>query len=150
MGGTAALGAGALTALGRMPQLFETLKLAGSLYVLWMGWRLFNARSVEGAKACTTPPTLQDGAMLFLLNPKAYAIIALMFSHFLADPLAGGTSEVLRITTLFTLNTLIAFSLWTLLGDRLLRRLRDERHAQGLNRIFGTILALVALWLLIS
>lgn len=145
---TAGLGFGALAALTQAPGLFLALKLTGSLYVLWIAWRLFNAGSATGASARATAPTLHDGVMLLLLNPKAYVIIALMFSQFLSDPAASGTPEVLRITTVFTLNNLLAFSVWTLLGDRLARQFRDEHHAVMLNRLFGLVLALVALWML--
>ncbi|PCD77325.1 LysE family translocator [Pseudothioclava arenosa] len=149
-GVTAALGGGALTALSLSPNVFLALKLAGSLYVLWIAWGLFNAGSIQGAETSATPPTLRDGAMLLLLNPKAYVSIALMFSQFLPHPSSGGTSDVLRITTIFTLNNLIAFTLWTLLGDRAARRLRSGGHAVYLNRFFGMVLALVALWMLAS
>lgn len=142
---TAACGFGALTALAQTPRLFLALKLAGTLYVLWLAWRLFTAGRADGTAAQAKAPRITDGAMLLILNPKAYVIIALMFSQFLSG---AGAPEVLRITTLFTLNNLLAFTLWTLLGDRLAFHFREEARARALNRGFGVILAVVALWML--
>ena len=56
-----------------------------------------------------------DGAILILLNPKAYVIIALMFSQFLKE--ASSTAEVIANSVSFTLNNLVAFTLWTVVGD---------------------------------
>lgn len=144
---TATCGFGALTALTQTPRLFLALKLAGSLYVLWLAWRLFTAGGTGGTTARAKAPRIADGAMLLILNPKAYVIIALMFSQFLSGT---GAPEVLRITSLFTVNNLLAFTLWTLLGDRLARHFREEARARMLNRSFGVILAIVALWMLAS
>ncbi|MDV7272225.1 LysE family translocator [Thioclava sp. A2] len=144
---TAGLGFGALSALTQTPRLFLALKLAGTVYVLWLARRLFNAGGTDGTAAQAKAPRVTDGAMLLILNPKAYVIIALMFSQFLSG---AGTPEVLRITTIFTLNNLIAFTVWTLLGDRLALHFRDEVHARALNRGFGVILAIVALWMLFT
>ena len=94
------------------------------------------------------------GALLLLLNPKAYMIIALMFSQFLPTaPQGGGLSgagAVLWITTFFTLNNLMAFTLWTVAGARLAAAFRIDRQARRINTGFGIALALVALWLLLG
>ena len=86
-----------------------------------------------------------DGALLLLLNPKAYVIIALMFSQFLRTP---DVAAVFWITTAFTLNNFIAFSLWAALGDRIARRLRENGKEQVLNLALAVMLVLVAVWML--
>jgi threonine/homoserine/homoserine lactone efflux protein len=84
--------------------------------------------------------------VLLVLNPKAYAIIALIFSQFLtAGP--ATPKAVLAIATIFTLNNLLAFTLWTLVGQALARAFASPSQARRLNLIFGTLLAAVALWM---
>ena len=87
---------------------------------------------------------------MLLLNPKAYVIIALMFTQFLGSSNTNVFAAVLLITTVFTLNNLLAFSIWTLVGDTIASFFRSEDTARHLNLIFGTILAAVAIWMLFT
>ena len=145
-GATFLIGLGFSSALAAAPQAFDAIRIAGSLYVLWLAWKLGTAGRAghQEAKAAS----FWDGAVLLILNPKAYVIIALMFSQFL-----GATSSVLQvavISVIFTLNNLVAFTLWTTLGDWLGKTFRSEERARYLNATFGVILATVGVWMLVS
>ena len=89
-----------------------------------------------------------DGVVLLVLNPKAYFIIAVMFSQFLSPSAESQFNLVIWISVIFTINNFIAFSLWTVLGDTLARVFRNENNAKALNTIFGLMLAIVAIWML--
>ncbi|NNJ68320.1 MAG: LysE family translocator [Boseongicola sp.] len=143
---TAAIGFGFLAALERFPQIFVGLKVAGSLYVLWLAWKMLRAGAMSGA-ADARPARFVDGALLLVLNPKAYVIIALMFTQFLQ---ASDVWAVVLITTVFTLNNLVAFSAWALVGDRIAVYFRTPQSARQLNTGFGAILSGVAVWMLLS
>ena len=145
-GVTFLIGLGFSSALAAAPQAFDAIRIAGSLYVLWLAWKLGTAGRAghQEAKAAS----FWDGAVLLILNPKAYVIIALMFSQFLV-----ATSSVLQvavISVIFTLNNLVAFTLWTTLGDWLGKTFRSEERARYLNATFGVILATVGVWMLVS
>ncbi len=144
---TAAIGLGFASTVESFPRLFAAVKLAGTLYVLWLAWKLFRAGALDSAPEAQ-PARFSDGVVLLLLNPKGYVIIALMFTQFLTDTDMGHLAAVLLITTVFTLNNLVAFSLWALIGDRIAVVFRTPQRARKLNMVFGAILALVALWML--
>ncbi|MEP3600974.1 MAG: LysE family translocator [Stappiaceae bacterium] len=146
---TAAIGLGLLTALDQFPRVFVALKIAGSLYVFWIAWTLFRSGALNEMEEAK-PATFLDGIVLLILNPKAYLIIALMFSQFLGNSEDARLAAVLLITTVFTLNNLIAFSLWTLAGDTVASYFRSPASAKMLNRVFGLTLASVAVWMLLS
>ena len=146
-GMTAAIGLGFTAILERAPALFTAVQWAGAGYVLWLAWGLYRSGALDDAGEAR-PAGLAGGAVLLLLNPKAYLIIALMFSQFLAP--GGGAFAVLWITTVFTLNNLVAFLGWMIAGDRLARRFRRSDRARYLNRLFGLVLAAVALWMLLG
>ncbi len=148
-GVTAAIGFGFIAALDRFPQIFVFLKTAGALYVLWLSWQTFRAGALEGHEDAK-PATFIDGVVLLMLNPKAYVIIALMFSQFLDQSNEGSFAVVMLITTVFTLNNLIAFTIWALIGDQIARYFRTNESARKLNMGFGMILAAVAVWMFIS
>jgi len=146
---TAAIGFGFVAAMDQFPQVFVILKAAGSVYVLWLAWRLFKAGTVDGVQEAN-PARFRDGVILLVLNPKAYVIIALMFSQFLIDATEGQMATILLITTVFTLNNLVAFTLWTVVGDTITGFFRTPDGARVLNRLFGSVLAMVAVWMLIA
>ena len=66
--------------------------------------------------------------------------MALMFSRFL--PTDGGLqiANVLAISTIFTLNNLVAFSIWAALGDKITDKFRTVEGARWLNSMFGVLL----------
>jgi threonine/homoserine/homoserine lactone efflux protein len=96
------------------------------------------------------PAGFMDGVVLLVLNPKAYVIIALMFTQFLSSGVEDRLALILLITTVFTLNNLIAFTAWTAVGDGIARQFQDEAHAHRMNMALGAILAAVAVWMLLG
>jgi threonine/homoserine/homoserine lactone efflux protein len=106
----------------------------------------------SGATELNTRPqaaTFTDGLVLLLLNPKAYLIISLMFSQFLVEQQAVDWWRVTWITTIFTLNNLVAFLLWAYAGDVLAAQFRDPRKARQLNVVLGVMLGAVSVWMLV-
>ena len=143
------IGYGFLATGERFPQLFSLLKVVGALYVLWIAGKMMKAGALNGAQDAN-PATFIDGVLLLLLNPKAYIIITLMFTQFLGLSNAGMLASVLLIASVFTLNNLLAFLIWTLLGDTVAGFFRSPASARKLNLIFGAILVIVAIWMLFS
>ncbi|MCI5112073.1 MAG: LysE family translocator [Marivita sp.] len=146
---TMGLGLGLLGVLETWPMLLPVLKSAGAVYVLWLALKHWRAGPSTSART-PRPASFIDGVMLLLLNPKAYVIIALMFSQFLSPTEPRVLTAVLLITTVFTLNNLVAFSTWTLIGDRLARAFRNDTSAVRLNRGFAALLVGVAAWMLLA
>lgn len=146
---TAVIGFGFATALDKAPQIFLALKYAGSLYVLWIAWGMFKSGAIKGS-ALAKPVSFVSGVILLILNPKAYVIIALMFSQFLDSADTNKVFAVLLVTTVFTLNNFAAFIIWTLVGDKMARYFRRPDSAKKLNIMFGIILTGVAVWMLFS
>lgn len=146
---TAAIGFGLLTTIETFPQFFMALKIAGSLYVVFIAWKMLRAGTLQGAEEAK-PATFIDGVVLLLFNPKAYVIIALMFTQFLNTSTTEIFAQIILITTIFTLNNLVAFSIWTLIGDRIASLFRSPDSAKTLNLAFGIILVAVAIWMLFA
>ena len=146
---TVGIGFGFLAVMDRLPQIFAALKVVGSLYVLWLGWKMIRASALRnGGEA--RPASFIDGMMLLILNPKAYVIMALMFTQFLDRSQGGQIAAIVIIATIFTLNNLVAFSLWAVTGDAIAARFRNADSARRMNATFGVVLAGVAVWMLVS
>lgn len=146
---TLAFGFGFSWVAKTLPAFLFAIKYLGSAYVLYLAWGLFRAGTSKG-QTKARHAGFRDGVFLFLLNPKAYLIIVLMFTQFTKVGEIPQTVLITLISTVFTLNNFLAFSIWAYIGDRLVSAFRRESYAQRLNIIFGTTLALVALWMLLN
>lgn len=135
-----------------VPLALTGLKIAGSLYVLYLASTFFRAglaqRGPEPRRA-----NMRDGILLLVLNPKAYVILALMFSQFTPPGGSEGQTSLILVVVIalvFTLNNLLAFSLWAAIGDRLVRLFRNQTQARRLHAGFGLLLVAVAIWMLLG
>jgi len=145
-GVTVLIGMGMGRALLSDPVLLRAVQLCGAAYVLWLAFRMARAGAIRSSdSACVMG--VGDGALLLLLNPKAYMIIALMFTQFLQG---GDWVEVAVIASVFTLNNLVSFTLWSAAGDGLARLFRDPARARVMNLGLALPLAAVAIWMTLS
>ncbi len=146
---TAGIGLGFINAIETWPMLFPILKATGAVYVVFLANRLWRAKITDTSETAR-PMRFLDGAAVLILNPKAYVIIALMFSTFLPPSGTPVLTVVMLMTTVFTLNNFLAFSVWTVIGDRLASLFRSDRSATLLNRSFAGVLIIVAGWMALS
>lgn len=144
---TAAIGFGFAGVARMSTEVFDLMRYLGSAYIFWLALKFLRAGATDDDKVARRA-TVMDGAVLLLLNPKAYLIIALMFTQFLPVDATSDAGLVLWITSVFTLNNFVAFTVWTIAGDMLMRRFRSERSARPLNIASGVMLAAVALCIL--
>jgi threonine/homoserine/homoserine lactone efflux protein len=81
-----AVGLGAL--LQRSVEAFVVVKIAGALYLIWLGVHAIRHRkSLADAMAVATPPregwrAARDGAVVGLTNPKAYILFGAILPQF--------------------------------------------------------------------
>ncbi|NKW78992.1 LysE family translocator [Rhodobacteraceae bacterium R_SAG7] len=143
---TLAIGMGGFAALAQRPMAFEIIKTTGAAYVLWLAWRFFRATPIERDQPQSTV-RFSDGVWLLLLNPKAYVIISLMFSQFLSLDAEHRWHEIWIISLVFTLNNLLAFTVWLLAGTQLRRIFCHSVQARGINTAFACLLVGIAIWM---
>jgi threonine/homoserine/homoserine lactone efflux protein len=146
---TVAIGLGFAVAIEEFPWFFDIVKWGGSAYVLYLAWKFFRT-GMTGETGDARAAGFMEGGLPLVLNPKAYMIIVLMFTQFLGLATAGYTTTVLWISLVFTINNLIAFMAWALIGDRILARFRDAASSRKLNLAFGVVLAAVAVWMMLG
>lgn len=148
---TFAIGVGMGAALLDRPAVLDAMAVAGGVYMMWLGfqaWRTAGNQhrhpSPEAASA-TPHPGFGAGVLLLVLNGKAFVIIALMFATFSAE---GSLSTAAWICTVFTLNNLVAFLAWAVLGVGAAGWARRVGAEQTVDRIFAAGIALVGCWLI--
>lgn len=150
---TAVIGIGTGVAILEHPLLAKVLSAVGSLYVLWLAVTFIRAARAKGGDAADVASVKQrgigfwDGAIILLMNPKAYYIIAVMFVQFLAPSASSNVTAVLVITVVFTANNLVAFIVWALGGLALTTLFRSELAKRWIDYLFASSLIGVAVWM---
>ncbi|MFF9566229.1 LysE family translocator [Streptomyces sp. NPDC014685] len=150
---TAVIGIGTGAAILEHPLLAKVLGAVGSLYVLWLAVTFIRAARVKGGDTADAAPVRKqrigfwDGAIVLLMNPKAYYIITVMFMQFLAPSAGSNVTAVLVITAVFTANNLAAFMVWALGGRALTALFRSEPAKRWIDYLFASSLIGVAVWM---
>jgi threonine/homoserine/homoserine lactone efflux protein len=146
---TACLGSGLSFSLLTSPTISFALSTGSAVYMIWLAFGCFIAptqthATIAADKTVVAVPSFWAGAMVLLLNPKAYSIIFLMFSTFLKPSDDGAT--VLWITIIFTLNNYLAFVAWAFAGQLLSKWL----YGHIANFVYGIAFIGVALWIMVG
>ncbi|MBX9595230.1 MAG: LysE family translocator [Roseomonas sp.] len=112
-------------------ELFNALKWAGALYLVWLGWRAIRSARAEALPGTPAPPigprrALREGVVVEALNPKTAAFFLAFIPQFV-DPAAGhaGVQFVVLGTVSVLLNTLADVAVALAAG-----RLRDGAAAR--------------------
>jgi threonine/homoserine/homoserine lactone efflux protein len=149
---TILIGIGLLQSLHAFPTFAKVIGVLGSLYVFYLAIRFIKAPAIKMTADAQHARTagFTDGAVLLLLNPKAYLIIVLMFTQFAPSELVPSAPLIgaLAIAVVFTANNLVAFLFWSQMGDLLMRRFRGGPQQKVINQGFGLLMAAIAIWML--
>ena len=124
---------------------YQYIQIIGSLYVMYLAYKFFRA-DVYDQNSQNFRCTFTDGVVLLVFNPKAYVIISLMFAIFLDS--SQNILKLIIITLVFTINNFISFTLWTVFGDLIGAKFRNEKYSKILNNVFSLLLFLVGVWML--
>ena len=124
---------------------YQYIQIIGSLYVMYLAYKFFRA-DVYNQNSQKFRCTFTDGVALLVFNPKAYVIISLMFAIFLDSN--QNILKLIIITLVFTINNFISFTLWTVFGDLIGAKFRNEKYSKILNNVFSLLLFLVGVWML--
>ncbi|QOR40911.1 LysE family translocator [Billgrantia diversa] len=149
----AAAGAGVATLMLRQPGLFAVFKWLGGAYLCYLGVMMWRSRgrmaipleSIELAPATRGQLALQ-GFVTAVANPKGWAFFVALLPPFLdaSRPLAGQLSALIAVILTIEFLSLLLYAA----GGRGLRRVLGESgNVRLLNRIAGTLMVGVGLWL---
>ncbi len=124
------------------PSLHWFLKVAGSLYLLWLAWKIATAEYEELATDSkpASPTPFWQGGLLQLINPKAWLMaLGAVASFSLAG--AGYRHSVLAISLGMALVNLVSGVIWLGFGSLIGRLLHSRRTWQLFNLAMGLLTA---------
>ncbi|MEI2267344.1 LysE family translocator [Erwinia sp. CGal63] len=135
-----AFGIGGLILL--YPSLHLFLKIAGSLYLLWLAWKIATAKyeKLETGEAPAAPMPFWQGGLLQLINPKAWLMaLGAVASFSLAGEAYRGS--VIAISFALALVNLVSGLIWLGFGSLIGRILHSRRAWTLFNVSMGLLTA---------
>ena len=133
---------GLFTVVSTVPWLNSMIAWAGTVYVLYLAFRIATAPALEGDCHERSPPSFAAATLLAVSNPKAYLAIASVFggTTLLAVPKSDAFLKVLLLALLIVVIHLT----WMVGGGGLANRLRSPSVMRRMNMLMGILLAISA------
>jgi threonine/homoserine/homoserine lactone efflux protein len=126
--------------------LLNLLTYIGVGYIIYLSYKIATARLVDGEEAADEKLGLTTGAILQVVNGKAFVHLLILMTVF-GNVFGDGFWYL--VVLLQVLIKLIGWVLWSSFGSRLKQTFSDERSGVLINRIMGISLFLVAIWIVI-
>lgn len=122
-----------------VPVLQLVLKIAGAAYMLWLAWKVANAKPSDGeADSAGEPLTFLQAAAFQWVNPKGVLAALSGIALFMRPGYA--LTDFTIMLTVYGLATLASVTVWTSFGVALRRLLTNPRHARIFNIAMGLLL----------
>lgn len=150
--GLASMAAGAAFGLANallLDPLFPLLlKIAGTLYLLWLAWKVARAPAPGVEMKALRPIGYIAGIWMLWHNPKGWAMTAAAaatYGNLASSP--GRMAAVMGVS--FGLAALASLSIWCFAGSELARRIKQPKHWQILNGLLGALIvtSIIPMWL---
>lgn len=127
-----------------IPGAAPVVTIVAAAYFIYLAYRIATAPVLKEVPDATKAPRWYEGVMLSLVNPKAYASMAALFSGFI---LVGGMVllDTALKAALAILVILVVNTAWLHAGAALTPFLRDPRIGRRINIAFAIALLLSVL-----
>jgi threonine/homoserine/homoserine lactone efflux protein len=124
------------------PLAQQVLRIAGSLYLLFLAWKLSGASA--GAAQAPKAVTFAQAALFQALNPKSWVKAVTVASVFMP----AGHSTIVSALLAAIVGTLVGTpcnAVWALFGVSIRHLLKDPRKQRAFNLTMGAILLVLAI-----
>ena len=135
--------------------VFQILKIAGSLYLLYLAWSMWRETGVIQLDGQTSSRSairiIIKGILINLLNPKLTLFFFAFLPQFISADSPSLTQQMIGLSAIFMLMTLVIFILYGILASGVSAyMLNSPRAMRAVQRAFALIFAGLALKLAFS
>ncbi|MBC8210233.1 MAG: LysE family translocator [Gammaproteobacteria bacterium] len=131
--------------------LFSVIRIAGALYLIYLGWKMWNERAPIAGR--TNPATLQSewksllqGFLISASNPKVILFYIAFLPTFM-DLTVLSTEDIGVASLLCLVGLMIGLMAIAFSASWARRYFRSERAMTGLNRVAGSIMISAGVYL---
>eukprot|EP01037_Dinobryon_pediforme_P013847 gene13847-13963_t len=133
----AAIGLGLAQIFIIWPLAYTVLKFGGTLYMLWLAWKISQSGPVEGGKTIGQPMTFLQAAAFQWVNPKAWIMAISAISTY---TVGGTVAGVLLVAGTFGAVNLPCVSSWALFGTAMRKVLGNPQKVRLFNAAMAILL----------
>ena len=149
VGAAAVLGVAAL--LLKAPTVFAVFKWIGAVYLLYMGWQTWRAEpllpeQLAGDTRRSRSSLIVQGFITAVANPKAWAFFVALLPPFV-DQSRPVAPQLLTLLALMLVIEFTCLQIYAHGGRVLSEQLHRRGGARWLNRIAGSLMVAVGIWL---
>lgn len=144
---------GVSTVMLSYPQVFFALKWLGGAYLIWLGinmWRSKGKLAITNETQANTDISkfklFNQGFITAIANPKGWAFMVSLLPPFINPDLAMAPQLTLLILVILS-TEFICMMLYASGGKTLARLLTNSNNLQLLNKVSGSLMMLVGVWL---
>jgi threonine/homoserine/homoserine lactone efflux protein len=134
------IGLGLSQFINAYPFFLTYLAIAGSVYVIYMGYKIaFSKPKLEVSNKDT--PKFYEGFLLQWINPKAWFACVSGASIFSS---AESYGTFVTFTLIYFIVCFISLSVWAILGDKIAHLLKEHHRLRIFNFTMGLLLMITA------
>lgn len=137
------IGLGFGKVLEQVPALFEAIKVLGTLYMIYLAWRIATAGAPETQQKTTTPMSFVQALLFQWVNPKAWVVTAVVMTVYTSQE--NFLTSLVIIVATFSAVSVPVVSIWTGFGTFMQRFLSNPKILRIFNVAMGLAL-LLSLW----
>ncbi|UOQ43934.1 LysE family translocator [Halobacillus salinarum] len=135
--------------------IFNLVKAAGAVYLLYLAWQSFRSQQssfeLNGAKQASYSALYKKGILMNLLNPKVSLFFLALLPQFVDRNLGHVPVQMLLLGVLFLIQAFVIFSAISIFSEKLKKWLDKKSNiGRKINMIQGSIFLLIGLKLLLS
>ncbi len=138
------------------PALFTAFKTAGGAYLLWLGVQLWRSRGKMAIQNLDVEPTsisrrelAVQGFVTAIANPKGWAFFISLLPPFI-DPERAMASQVVVMLSIILFIEFLSLIVYASGGRTLRRFLMKSNNVRLMNRVAGTLMMGVGVWLALT
>jgi threonine/homoserine/homoserine lactone efflux protein len=149
-----AVGFGLGTAISNSVFLYESLRWAGVVYLLWLAWDAWKMERDGPSSAAavgTTPSTaFHRGLVTNLLNPKAAVFYIAILPEFVRIDRGSVAAQTALLSAVYVTIATVIHLLIVLLASHLQARIETPASRRTIRRVLAILLAGIAIWFAVS
>jgi homoserine/homoserine lactone efflux protein len=140
----------------QFPQAFNVLKLIGASYLLYVGINMWQSKGklavsneLTSDKQINRQQLFNQGLITAIANPKGWAFMVSLLPPFI-NPNIALPMQLTVLISVILLSEFTCMMLYATGGKTIGKLLTQKNNVKLLNKISGSLMMLVALWLALS
>ncbi|WP_436323796.1 LysE family translocator [Vibrio cidicii] len=138
------------------PMLFVSFKVLGALYLIYLGVQMWRSKGKLALSGDGNPVMVggywnlvMQGFITAIANPKGWAFMISLLPPFI-DQSAPLTPQLMLLVGIILISEFVCMTLYATGGKGLKRILGKSQNVRTLNRIAGSLMVGVGIWLFFS